>query len=64
MNLDNQHLIAIKTTKIEYQKKRDMETDKKKKQLYQAMIDDLTSEEKRILGQSNILLDNIEKGEE
>lgn len=40
-----------------------METDKKKKQLYQAMIDDLTSEENRILEQSNILLDNIEKGE-
>ena len=39
------------------------ETDKKKKQLYQAKIDDLTSEEIRILEQSNILLDNIERGE-
>ena len=62
MNLDNQHLIAIKTTKVEYQKKMEAETDKKKKQLYQAMIDDLTSEEIRILEQNNILLDNIERG--
>ena len=64
MNLDNQYLIAIKTTKLEYERKLAAETDEKQKEIYQAMIDELTMEQKRILATKNVLLDNLERGEE
>ena len=61
MNLDNQYLIAIKTTKLEYERKLAVETDEKQKEIYQAMM---TREQKRILATKNVLLDNLERGDE
>lgn len=63
MNLENQHLLAIKTTKEYYKNKIANETDKDKKLVYEAMIEDLTSEEQKILAKENILLDDLEKGD-
>ena len=64
MNLENQHLKAIQTTKQYYKRQLEEENDKEKKQIYQAMIEDLTDEEKRILAEDNILLDDLEKGDD
>ena len=63
MNLENQHLQAIKTTKQYYKNKMENETDKDKKLIYKAMLEDLTNEEKKILAEENILLDDLEKGD-
>ena len=62
MHLNNQHLQAIKTTKNYYKNKIKEEKDDEKKLIYEAMIEDLTEEEKRILAEDNILLDELEKG--
>lgn len=63
MNLENQHLQAIKTTKQYYKNKMEKETDEDKKSVYKAMIEDLTGEERKILAEENILLDDLEKGD-
>ena len=49
INLENQHLQALKTTKVYYKKKIAEETNKEKKLIYQKMIEDLNEEEKKIL---------------
>ena len=49
MNLENEHLHALKTTKVYYKNKIAEETNNEKKLIYQKMIDDLTEEEKKIL---------------
>lgn len=63
MNWNNQKLLAIKTTKNEYQNKIKNETDEKKKKIYAAMIKELEKIEKETLEEENLLLDNLEKGE-
>ena len=63
MNLNNQHLKAIQTTKNHYKNLIATETDKEKISVYKAMIEDLTEEEEKILSEENVLLDEFEKGE-
>lgn len=63
MNLNNQHLLALKTTKIEYKKKLEETDNPHEKEVYQQMINELTHEEKKILNERNILLDKFEKGD-
>lgn len=63
MNWNNQKLLAIKTTKNEYQNKIKNETDEKKKKIYAAMIKELEKIEKETLEEENLLLDSLEKGE-
>ena len=64
MNLENQHLQALKTTKEYYRRKLAEETDNNKKLTYTLMIEDLTYEEQKILKKNNCLLDDLEKGDD
>lgn len=63
MHLDNQRLQAIKTTKNYYKNLIATETDKEKILIYEAMIEDLSEVEQKILAEDNVLLDELEKGE-
>lgn len=64
MNLENQHLQAIRTTKEYYRRKLAEETDKDKRLTYTLMIEDLNYEEHKILEKNNCLLDDLEKGDD
>lgn len=63
INLSEEKLRAIKTTKVYYKNKIASETDKEKILIYEAMIEDLNELEQKSLAEENILLDELEKGE-
>ena len=63
INLNNHHLKAIQTTKNYYKNLIATETDKEKILIYEAMIEDLSEVEQKILAEDNVLLDELEKGE-